>query len=149
MTASIDGESGTRKVEYANLVLGVINEDIGRVQLRVTAALGLATIFITQLPLEALRKLPLGYRLTTIAGIVLLAVAAIALFYYTHRLNRVRIKIASRFINTEGTSVASYWADDFGSETHEPYIWLYNLGQWLLAAGGVAFAIVIAKLLLP
>src|SRR3954470_16311541 len=95
MTTSIDGESSTRKVEYANLVLSVINEDIGRVQLRVTAALGLATIFITQLPLEALQRLPLVYRLVTVAGIVLLALAAVALFYYTHRLNRVRIKIAS------------------------------------------------------
>jgi hypothetical protein len=149
MTTSIDGESSTRKVEYANLVLSVINEDIGRVQLRVTAALGLATIFITQLPLEALRRLPLFYRLVTVAGIVLLALAAVALFYYTHRLNRVRIKIASRFVRAPGPDVAKYWVDDFGSETHEPYIWLYNLGQWLLAAGGLAFAVVIAKLLLP
>jgi hypothetical protein len=73
----------------------------------------------------------------------------VALFYDTHRLNRARIKIASRFVEAKGAQVASTWVEDFGSETHEPYIWLYNLGQWLLAAGGLAFAIVISKLLLP
>jgi hypothetical protein len=149
MAAGIDGESSTRKVEYANLVLTVINEDIGRVQLRVTAALGLAAVFVTQLPLEALRRLPLGYRITALGGIVLLGLAAVALFYYTHRLNRARIAIAAGFISANGPEVANRWINDFGTEANEPWIWLYNLGQWLLAGGGLAFAVVIGKLLLP
>ncbi len=141
MGASIDGESGTRKIEYANLVLTIINEDIGRVHVRVTAALGLAAVFITQLPL--------GFRVTTLAGIVLLALAAVALFYYTHLLNRARIAIASQFVRAGGENVATEWSGTFGSTTHEPHIWLYNLGQWMFVIGGIALAVVIGKLLLP
>jgi hypothetical protein len=149
MGASIDGESGTRKIEYANLVLTVINEDIGRVHVRVTAALGLAAVFITQLPLDTLQGLPLGFRVVTLAGVVLLALAAVALFYYTHLLNRARIAIAANFVHAASENVATKWSGDFGTTANEPYIWLYNLGQWLFAIGGVALAVVIGKLLLP
>jgi hypothetical protein len=139
----------TRKVEYAQLVLSVITEDISRVHVRITAALGLAAVFVTQLPLDALQGLDFGFRVVALAGIVLLALAAFLLLLYTQKLNQARIAIAAHFLEEPREKVADPWSKKFSRKGSERYIRLYNLAHVLFSLGGLAMALVIWRLLFP
>jgi hypothetical protein len=142
-----DGVNGPEVLEYANFVVSVIQEDIHHVHVRVTAALGLAAVFVTQLPLETLQALPERFRIATVAGIVLLVIAALCLFHYSQKLNQARIAIARHVLDQPIQDVASDWASNFGNRWTR-YIVLYGVGQWTFALGALTLGTVVAKLLL-
>jgi hypothetical protein len=139
----------TRKVEYAQLVLSVITEDISRVHVRITAALALAAVFVTQLPLNDLQGLEFGFRVVALAGIVLLALAAFFLLLYTQKLNQARIKIAAGYLREPLETVADPWSTKFSKKGSQSYIKLYTFGHVLFSLGGLAMALVIWRLLFP
>ena len=133
-------------IEYATLVISVIESDIRHVHVRVTAALGLAAVFITQLPLADLQALPGFWRVASVVALAMLVLAAVAYFLYTQELNKTRIAIAKAAASTEAETVASGWISSFVDGSR--YLWMYIAGQVLLVSGALVIGAVIARLVL-
>jgi hypothetical protein len=88
-------------IKDAELIVSVMSGDIDRIHRLVLAALALAAVFVTQIPLSQLRALPEAFQVLTVIAIGLLASAAVLLFAYTQKLNLRRLQLAQ----------AALWAD--------------------------------------
>jgi hypothetical protein len=76
--AETEIRSNAAKLAFDELgaVVGVISEDINHVRIRIAAAIGIAAVFVTQIPLNDLRGLPNMGQWLTVAGVILLMGAA-------------------------------------------------------------------------
>lgn len=100
-------------VTDAELIVSVIDGDIDRVHRLVLAALGLAAVFVTQIPLSQLRALPEFFQVLTVIAIALLASAAVLLFAYTQRLNLRRLQIAQVALIDPPRNMHEAWGANF------------------------------------
>lgn len=76
----------------------------------VTAAIAIAAVFVTQIPLDDLREQPEWARILTVLGVSLLFGAAVSFFQYTHELNKLRLKIVGQHLAPEIGGAAAIWA---------------------------------------
>jgi hypothetical protein len=145
-------EAPDNAVEHANLVLSVIQDDIRQVQLRATAALAVAAIFVTQIDLVALRNMGSIWNWFTVLGIGLLVAAGLSYFHYSQRLNQARLGIANDLQRPESLAdtVETRWGKPFMSSPASaggPLLF-YRLGQACFSGGAVLLFFVVAKLIL-
>jgi hypothetical protein len=104
-TASDRGDT----VKDTELIVSVLNGDIDRVHRLALAALGLAAVFVTQIPLSRLRALPELYRVLTVIAVFLLALAAVLLFRYTQKLNDKRQQLAAEALERPPPNMLERW----------------------------------------
>jgi hypothetical protein len=147
-----NGDAGS-VTEQAGLVLSVIQDDVKHVQLRATAALAIAAVFVTQIDLKDLRALSGEWGVATVAGIALLVVAGLAYFHYSQLLNRSRLRIAknmSRSASLSGTVRDSWETPFMSSDSSVPSnpLLYYGVGQGCFVVGGALLLSVVAKLIL-
>jgi hypothetical protein len=134
-------------------LLTVLQEDIRHVHVRITAAIGIAAVFATQIPLRELRAQPWWGEWLTVLGLALLALAAASYFQYTQQLNKLRLKIVAENLQTGGGDSAASWRDYVTPKRRYDYspgrdVWWFRIGQFLLFAGSVCMAIVLGWLIL-
>jgi len=132
---------------YANLLLAVIQDDIRHVHARVTAAVAVAAVFVTQIELMELRDLSGWFRWLTGAGVLCLVLSAASYFHYTQKLNRTRLRIAAEL---PALTSAEAWKEQFFPPPTPWYTgdgrW-YSLGQSLLLVGSTLVTVVLGRLL--
>jgi len=137
-------------VKDTELIVSVLNGDIDRIHRMVLAALGLAAVFVTQIPLSQLRALPELFRVLTVIAIGLLALAAVLLFYYTQKLNGKRLELANAALGDPPPNMQVEWGANFEPANKARRKWVRPLtyGSRLLGAGGLLLGVVVARLLL-
>jgi hypothetical protein len=148
--SNVDEESGeSLALEYRKVVLETIQNDIRRVHVRVTAALGTVAAIVTQIDLATLRGLTGWRERLMLIGVGLLVGAAALYFQYTQELNKARIRIASNPAYTP-SQVRQAWSPFLEERPiwrgRHPTIW-YQLGQVLFITGGVFLLLVVIGLL--
>ena len=166
---------GPDTVKDAELIVSVLGGDIDRVHRLVLAALGLAAVFVTQIPLSQLRALPEAFRVLTVIAIGLLASAAVLLFHYTQKLNLTRLRLAQAALLHQPPNMHDRWDANFDDpgklwdrvraalKSGEPreaceqaqarkqtrdWVRPLTYGNLLLGAGGLLLGVVVARLLL-
>jgi hypothetical protein len=137
-------------VKDAELIVSVLSGDIDRIHALVLAALGLAAVFVTQIPLSRLLALPEAFRVLIVIAIGLLALAAVLLFFYTQKLNGTRLWLANSALEDPPPNMHQRWNANFDPNSKERKKWvrLLDNGTRLLAVGGILLAVVVARLLL-
>jgi hypothetical protein len=133
--------------ELSTLV-GVISEDVSHVRIRIAAAIGIAAVFVTQIPLNDLRRLPNIGQWLTVAGIILLLGAATSLFQYTQQLNKLRLKLVADQFPKGTSTVVDSWCERFKRRPgwENANVWFFRVGMGLLIIGVVCVAIVLVWL---
>jgi hypothetical protein len=131
-----------------NMMLGVLQDDIRHVHVRVTAAIGIAAVFVTQIPLGDLRSQPDWARRLTVAGIVALAFSAAFYFQYTQQVNKLRLKIVADYTGSRLGAIPYTWNERFEARPgwNDRSVWLFRLGQAFLLVGTVCVGIVLVQL---
>ncbi len=127
-------------------VLSVIQDDIRHVQIRATAALAIAAIFVTQIKLDDLRAMSLEWNWVTVVGIALVVAAGVLYFHYSQRLNQARLAIASDSSQVDTAWKSKFMLSGSASRGNTP-LWYYRLGQWCFVGGALVLFAVVAKLI--
>lgn len=137
-------------VKDAELIVSVLGGDIDRVNRTVLAALALAAVVVTQIPLSHLLALPEAFRVLTVIAVGLLSLAAVILFYYTQKLNHTRLTLAQAALEDPPPNMHARWNANFGERDADTsrYVWPFRYGIRLLGAGGLLLGVVVARLLL-
>ena len=145
-------------------LLAVLQDDIRHVHVRVTAAVGIAAVFVTQIPLDKLRKQPDWARGCSVAGLLVLLCSAACYFQYTQQLNKLRLNIIAEGLEERRQGSAEAWrrwmVSSAGNSVWHRFwqattlgwnpasIWFYRLGQVLLLVGTALVGLVLASLIL-
>ena len=137
-------------------VLAVLQDDIRHVHVRITAAIGIAAVFVTQIDLDTLRAEPGGLRWATFLGVLALFVSAALYFQYTQQLNKLRLRIAAEAVVGSHDALDA-WRSQFvdDEETKKslrktgkrPKVWLFKGGQVFLLVGLVCVTLVLWDLI--
>jgi Ca2+/Na+ antiporter len=146
MSTDQNTEHEQRRLEHLKEMSAYAAEDARRVHLRVTAALALAVLYLTQLPFKNLVALDAGFRWCLIAGILLLLAAALFYFDYASRAHEARTRIAAAIRDGEQCDYAKWW-----NESAEG-VWqskqsAFHLGNALFVLATLALGVVLAALL--
>jgi hypothetical protein len=148
------------RLDDAAVVLGVIQDDIRHVHVRVTAALGIVAAFVTQIKLQRLRALDDAWEVAMLAGLGLMVLAAMCYFQYSQELNKARIEISARIGGLHGPGEKddpATWLTQPWTPFIEKRHWyelrargtrvLYTVGQASFLLGGLVLIPVLAKIL--
>jgi hypothetical protein len=140
--------------EYVKVVIDTIQQDIGRLHVRVVAALGIVAVVVSKV--KDVQKLDGGWQWPKFIGLGLLVAAALLYFQYTQELNKARIQIVKRLPNSYVEKDALLAA----RAAWEPFIgdprWFrfdrgkirwYTLAQACFLAGSALVAVVLARLI--
>jgi hypothetical protein len=137
-------------VKDTELIVSVLNGDVDRIHRMVLAALGLAAVFVTQIPLSQLRALPEFFRVLAVIAVGLLTLAAVLLFRYTQQLNDTRQRLANAALGDPPPNMQKEWKLNLDPANEERIKWVWPLtwGTRLLGLGGLFLGVVVARLLL-
>lgn len=139
-----DGETNAQN-EYANTVIQLAGEDTRQVYLRVTGVLGLAALFLTQLPFDDLKELPLWTRWVFVGGLLSAVGSAALYFHYLSKVHLGRLKMASCIRDGRAAEVDDIWAGT-GSVWTE-YGWAFNYGGRLMVLSVILMGTTLCALL--
>ncbi len=142
-------------------LLAVLQDDLRHVHIRTTAAIAIAAVFVTQIPLRELRGQPEWARGLTIAGVIVLALAAASYFQYSQELNKLRLRIVAESLRAPMGSAAESWRKQFIPERrnqesgqnqesgwHARNLLWFHIGQTLLLVGSMCVGAVLVRLIL-
>lgn len=132
--------SPTAESEYIKAMIDWTRDDVSRIHLRVTAAVGIAVLFVTQLPFERLAALNDTWLL--FVGIGFLLVAAGLHLVYLAQVGRSRRELAACLRINEGKKAARAWG-----EVWYKWGWAYVIADGLIVVGLLVLGIVLAQLL--
>jgi hypothetical protein len=159
MEGKVEGESSIDEpvrppTDAVNLVVDAISADVTHIHVRITAAVGLALVFVTQIPLDDLQDLSKKLQWLTVVGIFLLWVGAAFYFQYTQQLNKLRLRIVAEAANgmTGEPTYAKKWREDITNSRHHGgwtsrNVWYFRAGQILFLGGTACLAIVLVYLI--
>lgn len=120
-------------------------DDVRQVYLRVTGVLGLAVIFVSQLPFNRLVHLPLWTRWVLAGGLVSAVLSASLYFYYLSKVHLARLDMMRCVRDGNAAGVEKIWAGT--GSVWERYGWAFKFGGRLLALSaallGLTFAVLI------
>lgn len=121
-------------------------EDSRVVGLRVTAALGFALVYITQLPFERLVALPDGMKVVLLIGLGLMVVSAGLFFAYATQAHNARLELAKMMLSDEPLD-PDWWMKDVKGpwQSRGQY---FTLGHVTAFAGVVLLGWVLGHMLL-
>jgi uncharacterized membrane protein YkvI len=97
-------EERSERVAYVQALLEYTRDDARQVYIRVTAALAVATLFVTQIPFKNLQALDQGWTWSLYAGLALLVLAAILYFIYVGDTHHARRRIAKYLLHPEAVT---------------------------------------------
>ncbi|MEA2494671.1 MAG: hypothetical protein QOJ29_2582 [Thermoleophilaceae bacterium] len=135
--------------EFMKAMIEWTRDDVRQVYLRVTASLGIAVLFLTQLPFDKLAALRGSNKFCLLSGLAVLVVAAALHFLYLskiHRWNRGQIAYLRHGteapLTTRASQVATHW-----QRTWARWKWAFLGGDALMALGVVLLAIALLGML--
>jgi hypothetical protein len=120
-----------RDVEFAREVIQVARDDVQQVYLRVTGILGLAIIFVTQLPFDRLLQLPVWTRWTLAAGLASAVTSAALYFHYLSKVHLARLDMARSIRDGRPAEVEEIWAGTGSVWTRHGWAFKYG-GRFLV-----------------
>lgn len=123
-------EDAAKQIEYARTLNEIARDDVRQVYLRVTGVLGLAVLFVTQLPFHRLVGLPLLARWALMAGVASAVASAALYFYYLSKLHLARLDIARSIRDEDGAGAENIWAGS--GSVWSSYGWAFTYGGRLL-----------------
>jgi hypothetical protein len=94
-----------RDLEYVKAMLDYVRDDARQDYLRVTAALALAAIFVTQVPIAELRRLDHTHTVVLFAGLGCLVLAATAYFTYVQSTHLARRRLSGYLLTLDTNKV--------------------------------------------
>jgi hypothetical protein len=127
----VGDEVHSRHLEYARGLVDLIAEDARQVYVRVTAAVGLAALFVTQLPFHRILALATWERWVLMLGLAAAVGSGALLFYYSGRLHRARVEMLRAIRDGKPESVPRIW--ELGGQVWERSRWAYRGGIAMLA----------------
>lgn len=149
MTSDSDPYDPTDDREFIKEMIQWTRDDVRQVYLRVTASLGIAVLFLTQLPFDKLAALRGFDKFCLLSGLAVLVVAAALHFIYlskTHRWNRGQIAYlhhgTQQPLQARASAVASQWQGPW-----KRWNWAFLGGDALMVLGVVLLAIALLGLL--
>ena len=128
-------------IEYIKAMLEYARDDARQVYLRVTAALAVAALVLTQIPFEQLQRLETAPTVALLVGLALLVIAAILHHSYLARIHHTRVAIAKCL-----PTIATATAKELGPPSWDHETWRLRLGDVLMGVAGVLLAVVVAVL---
>ena len=135
-----------RELEYILQMIAVAQDDIRHVFLYATAALGVAALFVTQIPLATILGLPWLIRPVLLAGLGCLVVASYLFFKYARAMHLNRMRMIRCIPTLYVVRVRELWAGaDSGWQRNKR---LFHWAQRLMLLGIVCIGIVVAFVLL-
>jgi hypothetical protein len=140
-----DGDEAAAQAEYGRAVIELAGDDVRQVYLRVTGVLGLAALFLTQLPFKDLAEMSLWARWAFVLGLVAAGASAGFYFRYLSKLHLARLKMARYVRYGSGGSVREIWAGDGIFWTEHSY--LFTLGTCLAFVSLAMLGVVLGELL--
>ena len=142
---SPDDERSPADVDYIKAVMQVAGDDVRQVYLKVTGALAVPTLVLTQLPFSKLLHMPVWTRVVLLIGIGTARLAAIAYFRYLSKMHLARLEMAKHLKSGSSEEVSALWT---GSGTFwEDNRRLIEGGTVCFVLSGVAFSLVLVQLL--
>ncbi|HYJ22363.1 MAG TPA: hypothetical protein VEW07_10110 [Solirubrobacterales bacterium] len=132
-------EQEARDLAYAHTLIEIAGEDVKQVYLRVTGVLGLAVIFVTQLPFRQLLGLPDWARWVLMAGLAAAVGSAALYFRYLSKLHLSRLEMAKTIRNGRPDQVPEIWCG-------EGTVWIRNRWAFYGGTGLLALSVILLGL---
>jgi hypothetical protein len=135
--------AGTLELEFIKALIEYYKDDARQIYLRVTGALAIATLFVTQIPIRDLHALSYWPTLALFAGLGSLAVAALLYFYCVTKTHYARKVLACCLLDLDAKKAKGIQAEIW--VWHTELVWwggeiLFGVGILLL--GYVLWALV-------
>jgi hypothetical protein len=89
--------------------MAIAGDDIRQVYIKVTGAVGLAALFVTQLPFDRLAALPTFTRWLLVVGVAFAGAAGGLYFFYLTKMHLGRLKMAEYLREGDAAKVAHLW----------------------------------------
>jgi hypothetical protein len=140
-----DVDTHTRNLEFAHGLVDLIAEDARQVYIRVTAVVGLAALFVTQLPFDRILRLHQWARWVFALGLAAAVASGALLFYYSGRLHRARVRMLRHIRDGHPEKVPEIW--DLEGEVWTESRWSYYAGVGALVVSVVLLGATLAALL--
>ena len=134
------------ELEYIKQMVAVAQDDIRHVLIYATAALGVAGLFVTQIPVSNVLALPLVLRGVVVAGLGCLTLAAYLCFKYARAMHLNRMRMVRCIPTLHVVRVRELWAGPHSGWQHNKH--LFHRAQWLMGLGFGCIGISLAYLLL-
>jgi hypothetical protein len=134
------------KVAYVQSLLEWASADARQVYLRVTAALAIATLFLTQLPFETMQRLSTSWTVALFVGLGLLGFAAFLYFLYVSATHHARRKIA-KYILTPNLVTNETPDNELTGVWKSSRYWAFWGGNFIFAVGIVVLGAVLWEML--
>src|SRR4051794_32621112 len=96
-----DADYDARDLEYVKAMIDHVKDDARQDYIRVTAALAVATLFVTQVPISQLRRLNQIHTAMLFAGLVCLVGAAMLYFTYLQKTHLARRNLNGYLLNLD------------------------------------------------
>jgi len=128
-------------VEYIKAMLEYARDDARQVYLRVTAALALAALLVTQLPFKELKGLETAPKVAFFTALGMLVLAALLHHSYLQKVHHARRQIAQCLPSADAAK-----AEKLGSPTWDRYLNRFKAGDIMLVLAAVLLSWVVVDL---
>jgi hypothetical protein len=141
------------RLAYVQALLEYTRDDARQVHIRVTAALAIATLFVTQIPFKNLQALSTPWTIALFLGLGCLVIAASLYFLYVGDTHTARRKIAKYLLDPESVrptdADGNNPVDQILTDLWRPRNWwAFWIPDALFAVGLVVLAVALAKMIL-
>jgi hypothetical protein len=149
---ALSAEDHADRRAYVQVLCDFARDDARQVYIRVTAALAIAALFVTQIRFKNVQALSDIWTVVLFVGVTCLIVAAFLYFLYVGDTHNVRRRIAKYLLDLESVEPSGddrdNPADLILSELHKSRRWwAFWLADPLFAIGGFLLALVLAKMI--
>jgi hypothetical protein len=134
------------ELEYIKQMVAVAKDDIRHVFIYATAALGVAGLFITQIPVSTVLALPWILRVVVVVGLGSLTSASYIFFRYARAMHLNRMRMIRCIPTLHVVRVRELWAGHHSGWQRNKH--LFHRAQRLMAFGIVCIGVSLAFLLL-
>gem|GEM_PF-6011575 len=125
--------------------MAIAGDDVRQVYIKVTGAIGLAALFVTQLPFDRLAALPLFTRWLLVVGVALAGAAGGLYFFYLTQMHLCRLKMAKYLREGDATKLERLWTGS--GELWDRYGLVFKGASVCFALSIAVFTIVLCVLL--
>jgi lipoprotein signal peptidase len=139
---SAAGEDPIPDLEYIKAMIDFARDDARQVYLRVTGAVAIAVLFLTQLPFERLAALDTPYTCLLFGGLGAMLLSAV--FHFTY-LSQVHLSRRHLMACLPTRDVGG--AYDALAKTERRWIRSFHMGDLLIVIGIILLAVVLGELL--
>ncbi len=134
------------KLEYIKEMISLVREDMKHVMLYITLGIAMIALFISQIAIKELVRLPFWARLILCGGIAALTFSALFFFRYIRHLHITQMKITRCLPSVDVIRARELWAGKAGVwQQHKRN---YVIGKSLLGMGTVCLSVTLFHLFL-